>query len=148
MATTEVKRAMDWPFRRSERPEVQKKDDARFYWGMERISARADPTRVYVMIFRRLRSVGADWVCDAGGIGLVDFDSWREAPAPVIRYRPTAAVAADSKEREREAELEHCAELADSNTGAPEETRDRPPPATVRAYRQVYGRDPRGWPRR
>lgn len=23
---------------------------------------------------------------------------------------------------------------------------DRQPPATVRAYRQVYGRDPRGWP--
>jgi hypothetical protein len=27
-----------------------------------------------------------------------------------------------------------------------EDAMDRPPPATVRAYRQVYGRDPRGWP--
>lgn len=29
---------------------------------------------------------------------------------------------------------------------AREEALDRPPPPTVRAYRHVYGRDPRGWP--
>ena len=31
-------------------------------------------------------------------------------------------------------------------TAADHEPMDREPPATVRAYRQVYGRDPRGWP--
>lgn len=38
------------------------------------------------------------------------------------------------------------AELADMNARAREEAMDRPPPPTVRAYRHVYGRDPRGWP--
>jgi hypothetical protein len=37
-------------------------------------------------------------------------------------------------------------ELRQASARAREEAMDRPPPATVRAYRQVYGRDPRGWP--
>jgi hypothetical protein len=36
-------------------------------------------------------------------------------------------------------------ELEEMNTNAREEAMDREPPSTVRAYREVYGRDPRGW---
>jgi hypothetical protein len=38
------------------------------------------------------------------------------------------------------------AELRVANARAREAAMGRPPPATVRAYRQVYGRDPGGWP--
>jgi len=37
-------------------------------------------------------------------------------------------------------------EIDEMNACAREEAMDRPPPATVRAYHQVYGRHPRGWP--
>jgi DNA-binding response OmpR family regulator len=36
--------------------------------------------------------------------------------------------------------------IAELNARAREEAIDRPPPAIVRAYRSVYGLDPRGWP--
>lgn len=53
------------------------------------------------------------------------------------------------------AELEHSnvveikrfrTELREAHARAREEAMDRPPPAIGRAYGQVYGRDPRGWP--
>jgi hypothetical protein len=48
--------------------------------------------------------------------------------------------------QKRRAEVERFrAELREANARAREEAIDHPPPATVRAYRQVYGRDPRGW---
>jgi hypothetical protein len=37
-------------------------------------------------------------------------------------------------------------EVDEMNARAREEALDREPPPTVRAYREVYGRDPRGWP--
>jgi hypothetical protein len=52
----------------------------------------------------------------------------------------------DERQDKRRAEVEKFrAELCEANARAREEAMDRPPPATVRAYRQVYGRDPRGW---
>jgi hypothetical protein len=48
---------------------------------------------------------------------------------------------------EREAEIARMrAELDDAYREAVEESRRHPPSATVRAYRAVYSRDPRGWP--
>jgi hypothetical protein len=49
--------------------------------------------------------------------------------------------------QQRRVEVERFrAELREANARAREDAMDRPAPATVRAYRQVYGRDPRGWP--
>ena len=62
-------------------------------------------------------------------------------------YSPNEALAAEREARQREAELVRLrAELEEMNTQAREDALDRVPPATVRAYRQVYGRDPKGWP--
>jgi hypothetical protein len=54
---------------------------------------------------------------------------------------------AELKAPRREAELERFrAELADGNTRVTRGGMDRQPPAIVRAYREVYARNPRGWP--
>jgi hypothetical protein len=57
------------------------------------------------------------------------------------------AAVAELEGQQRRAEVERfLAELQEMNARAREDAMDQPPPATVRAYRQVYGRDPRGWP--
>ena len=122
-------------------------DYMRFYMGTIWISGRADLTPVYAMIFGRLRSLGADWMYHFPEIGLVDLGPLGTDAELPTGYSPSQALAAELKERERQAEVERFrAELADMNARAREEAMDHPPPATVRAYRHVYGRDPRGWP--
>jgi hypothetical protein len=80
-------------------------------------------------------------------IGLTDLGGLRADSESPARYSPSDALAVDRKTREREADISHLrAELEEINAHAREDAMDRPPPATVRAYRQVYGRDPRGWP--
>jgi hypothetical protein len=63
------------------------------------------------------------------------------------RYSPHAALMAERRAQEREAEVARMrAELDEMNAQSRETALDRLPPAIVRAYRQVYGCDPKGWP--
>ena len=62
-------------------------------------------------------------------------------------YSVSEAAAAELQAQKDRAEMARFrAEVEEMNARAREAAMDRPPPATVRAYRQVYGRDPRGWP--
>src|SRR5262245_2513639 len=97
-------------------------DHMRFYMGSIWTSARADLTLVYVLIFRRLHAIGADWIYHFPDLELVEFGS---GSADLERLR---------------------ADIAASNARAREHAMDCPAPPTVLAYREVYGRDPRGWP--
>jgi hypothetical protein len=122
-------------------------DDIRFYLGTIWISRRADLTPVYAMIFRRLKAVGADWVYHFPQIYLVELASLRTDLEPPASYSVSEGAAAELKAQQQRAELERTrAEFAAINTQAREDAMDDRPPATVGAYRQVYGRDPRGWP--
>ena len=102
---------------------------------------------VYAMIFRRLKAVGADWVYHFPEIYLTELPVLQrddEAEAP---YSVSDAALAELEAQKRRAEIEQMrTRMRQANAGAREEALDREPPATVRAYRQVYGRDPRGWP--
>ena len=124
-------------------------DYCRFYMGTIWISDRANLTPVYAMIFRRLKALGADWEYHFPQLSLVDLSPLREAleqPKPE-EYSPSEAFGKEQEERERQAELERFrAELAEGAAQARRAAMDRPPPATVRAYQAVYGRDPKGWP--
>jgi hypothetical protein len=63
------------------------------------------------------------------------------------KYSVSRAAVAELQAQQRRAEVERFrTELREANAHAREEAMDRPPPAIVRAYSQVYGRDPRGWP--
>src|SRR3989441_4025065 len=122
-------------------------DYLRFYLGTIWINARADLAPVYAMIFRRIRALGGDWVYHFPKLGLVDFGGLRPDSELLARYSPSEALAAERKAQKREAEVARLrADLEEINTHARENAMDRLPPVTVRAYRQVYGRDPKGWP--
>jgi hypothetical protein len=124
-------------------------DYCRFYLGTIWISNRADLTPVYAMIFQRLKALGADWEFHFPQLGIVDLSPLREAleTQKPEEYSPSEAFAKEQEERERQVELERFrAELAEGSAQARRDAMDFPPPATVRAYQTVYGRDPKGWP--
>jgi len=122
-------------------------DYLRFYMGTIWISRRADLTPVYAMIFRRLKAMAADWVYHFPELGIIELGSVEDAGQPDKRYSVSEAAVAELTAQQRRAEVERFrAELREMNARAREEAMDQSPPATVRAYRQVYGRDPRGWP--
>jgi hypothetical protein len=124
-------------------------DYCRFYMGTIWISDRADLMPVYVMIFHRLKTLGADWEFHFPQLGIVDLSPLREAleKQKPEEYSPSEAFGKEQEERERQAELERFrAELAEGSAQARRDAMDHPPPATVRAYQMVYGRDPKGWP--
>jgi hypothetical protein len=119
----------------------------RFYMGTIWMARRADLTPVYAMIFRRLKSAGADWVYHFPELGLVEFAPADDTDKSGAGYSVSKAALAEVEAQKRHDEVERFrTELRGANARARDEAMDRPPPATVRAYRQVYGRDPRGWP--
>ncbi|HZR18724.1 MAG TPA: hypothetical protein VFE51_15640 [Verrucomicrobiae bacterium] len=120
----------------------------RFYMGSIWISRRTDLTPVYRMIFRRLKSLGADWNYHFPRVYLVDLSPLRQAMANQEGpYSPSEAFAKEQEERQSQAELEEArARLDKIHNQACSEAMDRPPPEIVRAYQEVYGRDPNGWP--
>jgi hypothetical protein len=122
-------------------------DEYRFYMGSWWISQRADLTSVYSMIFRRLKSLAADWVYHFPELHLVDLSPLRKKLERPEEYSPSKAFEDEQKELARQAELEKArAELAEIHEQSRREALDRPPPTTVRAYQEVFGGDPRGWP--
>jgi len=123
-------------------------DYMRFYMGTIWIGQRADLAPVYAMIFSRLKAVGADWVYHFPELGIVELPSKDDDRAPSAPgYSVSQSAIAELNAQRRRAEVQRFrAELEEGNARAREEAMDREPPATVRAYRQVYGRDPRGWP--
>lgn len=104
-----------------------------FYMGTMGIGGRAGLAPVYRMIFRRLAAQGCDW-------------TYRFPPLYVVAFDDVDALAlAERIGRERQdAELRRT--LEDGHRKALEAAKDRPPPETVEAYRQIYGHLPNGWP--
>ena len=76
------------------------------------------------------------WELDPGDLGL-------EQPAG---YSVSESAAAEVKAQKRRAETVRMrAEIDELNARTREQALDHEVPATVRAHRQVYGRDLRGW---
>jgi hypothetical protein len=122
-------------------------DFPRFYLGTNSISKRADLTRVHRIIFRRLRSLGADWFYRLRAYGPADFGSWRKTRESGGSHSRPKAVPEHVRKRERKKMVEWFrAEFGADMARAAQEVVNRPPPVTVRAYRQVYRRNPEGWP--
>ena len=84
-------------------------DEYRFYMGSTWIFRRADLKPVYRMIFRRLKSVGADWSYHFPEVYLVDLSPLREAMEKQAEtHSPSEAFAKEQEERERQAELQRA----------------------------------------
>jgi hypothetical protein len=126
----------------------EREDYLRFYMGTLGISRRADLTPVYAMIFHRLNAMGADWQYHVPELGLIELGSPRDdAVSPAEQYSVSESAVAELTAQQPPAEVEQFrAQLQEMNARARDKAMDQPAPATVRAYRQVYRRDPRGWP--
>jgi hypothetical protein len=123
-----------------------------FYLGTSWVSRRADFTPVYELIFRRLRGHGFDWIYHFPRLHAIDFRPLKEAldrghEPEWLNYSPSEALEREEEQKERDRELAELRQSLDAGyREAVEEARNAPPPATVRAYRAVYGDFPRGWP--
>lgn len=123
-------------------------DEYRFYMGSVWICRRAELTPVYRMIFRRLKALRADWRYHFPRVYLVDLSPLHQAMERRDgTYSPSEAFGREQEERERQAELQRSrAELEKVQNQARRNAMDKAPPEIVRAYQEVYGRDPNGWP--
>jgi hypothetical protein len=128
-----------------------------FYMGTHMVGGRADLTPIYELIFRRLRTRGLDWKYVFPRLYAVDMrplgkaldekkrrergeEEWEE-------YDPSAAFEKEEEEAQRDKEIAEMREsLDEAHRDAVEAARDEEPPATVRAYRAVFGEFPEGWP--
>jgi hypothetical protein len=122
-----------------------------FYLGTIWIAQRADLTPVYEMIFRRLKRRDHDWRYAFPKLGLVDLrplpdelnedtkSAWSASSAS-----PLEGCGEQSRRDRALAELHQSLDTA--HREAVDIARQGPPPATVQAYRTVYGWWPEGWP--
>ena len=124
-----------------------------FYMGTIWVAQRADLTPVYRMIFGRLRQRGHDWVYHFPRIYAVDMRPLKDAleqqddQPDWLNYSPSAALAKEQEEQERDKSIADMRETLDeAYRQAVDEAIEAPPPATVTAYQAVYGDFPRGWP--
>lgn len=121
-------------------------DYMRFYMGTWWLARRADLSPVYRLIFHRLKSLGADWTYSFPRLYLIDFGS-RDEEDPGTDYDPSAALAKELERKARAEELRQTRRKMDRDTlAAKREARRNDPPATVRAYQEIYCKFPAGWP--
>jgi len=98
------------------------------------------------MIFRRLHALGADWIYCFPEMYLVELARVDNLDTPGD-YDVTESPARTLRAHRDRAEVEQPrGQLAAIHEQARQDALDQLPPDTVRGYRQVYGRDPRGWP--
>ena len=123
-----------------------------FYMGTIFVRGRADCTPVYELIFRRMYRLGLDWRYAHPRLGLVEFGDPEDFPdetgAPEwMGYDPSKAIGREQeRRRRREATAELQEALDQAYRESVQEARKNPPPRTVQAYRNVYGRWPDGGP--
>jgi hypothetical protein len=118
-----------------------------FYMGASRYSGRADLSPAYRMIFRRMRSLALDWVYHFPQLGVITLRDPGEDDAPMDEYDPSESMRKEEERRrmaEKLAELE--ADLEEDYLESVKELRESDAPPTVQAFRDEYGRLPRGWP--
>ncbi len=129
-------------------------DYMNFYLGTAAPWAKteADLTPVYELIFGRLKGRRLDWVYHFPQIHLVDFRRMRDAldregKPDWADYSPSEALAKEMDDRQRDKEIAELRDqLEEGRNDAIEEALKQPPPPAVRAYRNVYGHWPQGWP--
>ncbi len=122
------------------------------YLGTIWVADRADLTPVYELIFRRLKKRDLDWKYAFPQLHLIDFRPLREAldkdrGNEWEDYDPEKAWAKEKEAKRHDEEVARMREtIEEGNREAMAAARHNPPPKTVVAYQNVYGRLPEGWP--
>ena len=126
-------------------------DYIEFYMGTTLVRHRADLTSVYELIFRRMRQIGLSWWYAHPRLYAIDLSSLPdlgEDDVPeALRYDPTESFWREWQLAERQMELAKLQQsLNEAYRVSIQNACNEPPPAIVRAYHRVYGRDPDGGP--
>lgn len=119
-------------------------DCTRFYMGTSMISSRTDLSPVHLLIFRRIKQLGYDWKYYFPRIHLIRFHNESSDP---MNYDSSEAFAETEEFRKQdEDERKQRDAMARDLAAAKNRALDKPPPGTVRAYQEVFGKDPPGCP--
>jgi hypothetical protein len=130
-------------------PEISSRYDyLDFYMGSIFVQDRADLTPVYQWIFKHLRSLECDWIYSFPRIYAISFDKTEtEEPPDPLAYDPNRALEEEFSKQEKKEEADRLQqELEEAYEKEVEEAKYKPLPKTVQAYKNVYGRLPKGWP--
>jgi hypothetical protein len=122
-------------------------DYMNYYMGSSGLHYLASMEPVYRLIFRRLKNAQCDWRYSFPRIHLISFDAPLIDAAQPAEYSPSGAFEREAKKAEAEAEHARlAAEMDKIDAEARADARSQPPPETVAAYMDVFGRWPTGWP--
>lgn len=118
-----------------------------FYLGTWAIKNRTALKPIYQHIFSRLRECDVDWKYSFPRLLVIQFKPQEDQEEHFENYDPSAAFAAEQKEREENEEYARTQEeLEKLHQESIELARSNPPPGTVQAYFEVFGKWPSGWP--
>lgn len=128
-------------------PDAPPFDYMDFYCADVFIERRADVTPVYELIFQRLKEQRTDWVYSFPRLHLISFDHLKtDSPDAPATYDPNKALADEMERQQRQAANRKLqADFDRAAEEAMEEAQYKEPPMIIRAYRNVYGRFPKGW---
>jgi hypothetical protein len=108
---------------------------------------RAGLQPIYGWVFSRLQAGGCDWIYSFPRLHVIDMRGPDPKRDDELRYDPSEAVRAELEGRGRREELEALSsQLDEAYEEAVRRARHEPLPATVAAYREVFGALPDGWP--
>jgi hypothetical protein len=119
-----------------------------FYMGTWAIKDRNALKPIYRYIFSRLRECGVDWKYSFPRLQVIRLEPQEDHTAENFEsYDPSASFAAEQKEQaENEEYVRMREELEKLYQESIELARSKPPPETVQAYFEAFGRWPSGWP--
>jgi hypothetical protein len=118
-----------------------------FYMGTWAIRNRNALKPIYRHIFSRLRECGVDWKYSFPRLYVIRLKQEDHAGENFESYDPSASFAAEQKEQaENEQYARMQEELEKLHQESIELARSKPPPETVQAYFEVFGKWPLGWP--
>lgn len=128
-------------------PDAPTFDYMNFYCADVFIERRADVTPIYELIFRRLNEQHCDWIYSFPRLHAISFDHLKGDPsADPAQYDPNKALADEAEREQRREETRRMQTKFDQAAEeAMEEARYKTPSMIIQAYRNTYGRFPKGW---
>lgn len=118
-----------------------------FYMGTAMISGRTDLGPIYRFIFERLQASDHAWQYAFPKLGVVSFADAGGEGSDWEGYDPSNALAEAEEKRKKAQEFREMQEsLERLHEESLEAAKSQPEPATVVAYRAVFGHWPAGWP--
>ena len=123
-----------------------------FYMGTIFVSGRADLSSVYEWVFKHLKRCDCDWIYHFPRMYVISPDEICEGlkeneDKTILEYDPSESFQKELEKQERKEETSKLRkELDDVYEKTVEESKRKPLPKEVQAYKNIYKKLPKGWP--